>query len=204
MPDKRASNNVFIKGVIQEVAEVGIENTRTKAVAEYAGFSEATMYRLFATKEILLREAFLYIDRQVSGILTQSDYIRNPGDTPFELAIYDIWHDVFRYLLNHKKETIFLLRYRYSSLYTEEVRSKRQANDGGFNRVYELFKKHFGSSDQFCGRFLISYIFELTLWFSEKIITGKLEDNQDTERGIWLTISSVMNSGTLLQSAIYK
>lgn len=46
------------------VAKYGMENTRTKDVVDYAGFSEATMYKMFPSKEILLREAFLYIEEQ--------------------------------------------------------------------------------------------------------------------------------------------
>lgn len=197
MAYKRASDEIFIEGAVKTVAEVGIENMRTKHVADYAGFTEATMYRRFPSKEILLREAFLYIDKKISDILTQSSYIRNPGDTPFGLAVYAIWHEVFRYLTGHKEETIFLIRYRYSSLYTEEVRSKRQAYNGGFDEAYAVFEKHFGSSDRSYRGFLINYIFEMTLCFAEKIIAGKLEDNEDTEQGIWLAVSSAVKSWVL-------
>ena len=129
-------------------------------------------------------------------MLTQSAYIRNPDDTPFELAVYAIWHKVFRYLIEHKEETIFLIRYRYSSLYTEEVRSKRQAYNGGFDKAYAVFEKHLGSSERSYRGFLINYIFEMTLCFAEKIIAGKLEDNEDTEQEIWLAVSSAVNSLT--------
>ena len=202
MAYKRASDRLFIEGTIQTVAKIGIENTRTKDIADFAEFSEATMYRRFPTKEVLLREAFLCVDQRISSILTKSAYILNPGDTSFELAIYDIWHDVFRYLLKHKTETIFLIRYRYSSLYTEEVRSKRQAYNGGFDRVYTVFEKQFGCLDQSHREFLISYIFEMTLGFAEKIITGKLKDNQDTEQEIWSAISGAMNAWTSQHSGV--
>ena len=76
--------------------------------------------------------------------------------------------------LENKEETIFLIRYRYSSLYTEEVRSKRQAYNGGFDRAYAVFEKHLGSSDRSYRGFLINYIFEMTLCISEKIIAGKI------------------------------
>ena len=196
MAYRRSSDEIFIEGTIKTVAAIGIENMRTKHVADYAGFTEATMYRRFSSKEILLREAFLHIDKKVSAMLTQSAYIRNPDDTPFELAVYAIWHKVFRYLVEHKEETIFLIRYRYSSLYTEEVRSMRQAYNGGFDKAYAVFEKHLGSSERSYRGFLINYIFEMTLCFAEKIIAGKLEDNEDTEQEIWLAVSSAVNSLT--------
>lgn len=204
MAYRRASDEIFIEGTIKTVAAIGIENMRTKHDADYAGFTEATMYRRFSSKEILLREAFLYIDKKISSILTQSSYIRKPDDTPFELAIYAIWHKVFRYLIGHKEETIFLIRYRYSSLYTEEVRSKRQAYNGGFDKAYAVFEKHLGCSDCSYRGFLINYIFEMTLCFAEKIITGKIEDDKDTEERIWLAVSSAVKSWTLQQEAVIE
>ena len=181
---------MFIEGTIQTVAQIGIENIRTKHVADYAGFSEATMYRRFPTKEILLRDTFLYIDNQVSSILTQSPVIRDCGNERFESEVYAAWKKVYRYLIDHKEETIFLIRYRYSSLYTDNVRNMRQAYNGSFRKVYEAFGKRYGAGTPEFTSFLINYIFEMTLCFAEKVITGKLEDNEETERSIWMAVSS--------------
>lgn len=199
MAYRRATDAIFIEGAIKTVAKIGIENTRTKDVAEYAGFSEATMYRRFPTKEILLREAFLYIDKQVSSILTQSNYIRNPDDTSDDLTVYAIWNQVFRYLIEHNVETIFLIRYRYSALYTEEVRNMRQAYNGGFDKANLVFEKYLGSTDRLYTGFLIDYIFEMTLCFAEKIVSGKLEDNERIEQGVWLAVSSAVKAWVLQQ-----
>lgn len=196
MAYKRSSDEIFIEGTIKTVAAIGIENMRTKHVADYAGFTEATMYRRFPSKEILLREAFLNIDRKISSILTQSAFIRKPDDTTFELAIYAIWHKVFRYLVEHKDETIFLIRYRYSSLYTNEVRDMRQVYNGGLDRVYEVFEKHYGNAAHSYRGFLISYIFEMTLVFAEKVVTGKIEDSEATEESVWLAVSSAVDQLT--------
>ena len=204
MAYKRSSDEIFIKGTIKTVAEIGIENMRTKHVADYAGFTEATMYRRFSTKEILLRDAFLSVDKKISAVLTQSAFIRNPEKTPFELGVYAVWHKVYRYLIEHREETIFLIRYRYSSLYTEEVRNMRQAYNGEFDKAYEVFEKRFGKTEHFYRGFLINYIFEMTLGFAEKIITGKIEDDKDTEERIWLAVSSAVKSWTLQQEAVIE
>ena len=190
MSYRKAFDEMFIEGTIRTVAQIGIENTRTKHVADYAGFSEATMYRRFPTKEILLRDTFLYIDNQVSNILTQSPAIRDCGNERFEWEVYEAWKKIYRYLIDHKEETIFLIRYRYSSLYTDNVRNMRQAYNGSFRKVYEAFGKRYGAGTPESTSFLINYIFEMTLCFAEKVITGKLEDNEQTERSIWMAVSS--------------
>ncbi len=199
MAYKRAFDEIFIEGTIQTVAEIGIENTRTKNVADYAGFSEATMYRRFPSKEILLRETFLYIDKQISSFLTQSSFIRNPEENSFEHGIYGIWHKLYRYLIEHKEETLFLIRYRYSSLYTDEVRKLQQAYNGGFNQVYKTLDNYFGSENQEYRDFLINYIFEITLCFAGRIIEGRAEDDDDTECGVWLAVSNSVKSWTRQQ-----
>ena len=199
MAYKRASDELFIEGAIKAVAENGIENMRTKQVAGYAGFSEATMFRSFPSKEILLRDAFLYIDNQISNIVTKSAFIRNPGDTTLEHGMYAIWHKVYRYLIDNGNKTIFFIRYRCSSLYSDKVRNRRQAYNGGFDKAYAGFEKYLGSSDRSYRGFLINYIFEMTLCFAEKIIDGKLEDNEETEQGIWLAVSSAVKSWVLQQ-----
>ena len=192
MAYKRAMDEMFIEGAIRTVAAVGIENTRTKDVAEYTGFSEATLFRRFGTKEGLLKSTFLSIDKEISDILMESAYIRDPDDTPFELALYAIWRRVYHYLLEHRDETIFLIRYRYSSLYTDEVRSQREAYNGGFEKAYAVFEQHFGSFKHTYRGFLINYIFELTLCFAEKIITGKVENIPEVERSVWAAITAAL------------
>ena len=194
MANKRAYDEMFIEGTIKTVSEIGIENMRTKHVAEYAGFSEATMFKKFPSKEILLRDTFLYIDKRVSDLLTQSSFLRNPGNVPVELGFYATWRRIYRYLVEHKEETIFLIRYRYSSLYTDEVRNMRQAYSGRLDRVYDALEGYIGNVMPARRVFLANYIFEMTLGFAEKVITGKIEDSQDTEDLAWLAISGAAKS----------
>lgn len=201
MTSRRSSDEIFIEGTIKIVAAIGIENIRTKQVADYAGFTEQTMYRRFSSKEILLRETFLYIDKKVSSILTQSAYIRKPNDAPFELVAYAIWHKVYRYLINHREETLFLIRYRYSSLYTDEVRNMREAYNGGLDNACNVFEQNLGELGGMSWQTLIANIFELTLCYAEKIITGRLEDTKEMERSIWtVVINSIEDAKRITQT----
>ena len=195
MAYKRAFDDMFIKGAVYTVADVGIENTRTKDIANRTGFTEATMYRIFPTKETLLRESFLYLDKQISNILSQSAYILHPDNSPFELAVYAIWRKVYRYLLEHPEETIFLIRYRYSSLYTDEVRNMQEAFNGGLDRAYEVLSMEIGEPDDTSWPVLINNIFEMTLFFAEKVINGRLEDTAGTEAAIWSIVMSSLENG---------
>ena len=182
---KRASEEIFLQGAIRTAAEVGIENLRTKNVAKLAGFSESAMYKIFPTKEVLLRDTFLHIDRKISDLLIQNTLDRSADSLPFEMRARSIWRKVYRYLIEHREETLFLIRYRYSSLYTDEVRNRREAYNGNMDKVYAMFEHELGKTPGMSWQFLINSVFELTLCFAEKVITGRLEDTEDTEGSVW-------------------
>lgn len=189
MAIKRSSKQAFIDATIKCVAEGGLENLRTKQVAESAGFSEATLFKTFESKEELLEDTFLYVDKSLSDMMTQSVYFKS-GDVPFELALYTTWRKVYRRLVENRNETIFLIRFRYSSLYTLELRSRREAYNGGFDDVNKAMDEVMATEAGPYDGFLISYIFEMTLCFAEKIVSGKIADTEQTEYRLWAAINA--------------
>lgn len=189
MAVKRSSKQAFIDATIKCVAEGGLENLRTKQVAESAGFSEATLFKTFESKEALLEEAFLYVDKSLSDMMTQSVYFKSE-DVPFELALYTTWRKVYRRLLDRKEETIFLIRFRYSSLYTLGLRGRREAYNGGFDEVNKSLSGFMDVENSPYDGFLVSYIFEMTLCFAEKIVSGKIADTEQTEYRLWAAINA--------------
>lgn len=201
MAYRKAFDEVFIKGTIQTVAKLGIEKTRTKFIAEHAGFSEATMYKMFPSKEDLLRDTFLYLDKKIADMLRQGTNARNSCNEPSKSGLYAIWYRIYRYLLNHKEEALFMIRYRYSSLYTEEVSEMRKEYEGSYDKVYDLLDEQLGEIDEEVKNFLLNYAFEVTLCFVEKILSGKLEDDKEIESYIWLTVSNTARSWLLVREA---
>lgn len=202
MAIKKSSDAKFVEGAIRITAEVGIENLRTKQVADYAGFSEATLFRAFPSKENLLRHAFLHVDKEISDILISNSYLFNSEEMSFDQAVFTVWRKIYRRLIEEKEETLFLIRYRYSSLYNDDVRANRQAYNGSFEGAYDIIEQNMGSMTNSYRGFLLNYIFEMTLCFAEKIVTGRIQDAPDTERVIWAAISSAVREVTRGQKAI--
>lgn len=182
----------FIEGAIKQVAAVGIENVRTKQIAAYGEKSEATMYSHFRSKEELLREAFLVVDKRVSALLTENKYVTGEEKADFDKMVYEIWHGVYRYLIDNPEQTLFLIRYRYSAYYNDEVRARRQAYSGSFEKVYKYIDGIFLTPDTTYREFLINYIFELSLAFSEKIISGRVQDTPEMEERLWKAINGAV------------
>lgn len=194
MPKLKANEEMYFLSTIQIVAEAGLENLRTKDVALRTGFSEATLFRYFESKDQLLISTFTYVDRKLSDVfLNHLSYIAQAEVENFNEYLHLAWHDIFRYLIDNPDETIFLIRFRYSAMYTDEVRSLRQAYNGNFEEAYALFEKYFGKPRHTYRGFLINYIFEITLCFAEKVITGKLENTFESENNIWIAVQAAIS-----------
>lgn len=180
----------FIDATIKIVAQVGLENLRTKQIAGATGMSEATMYMHFGSKEEILNTTFLTLDRRFSDLLTKNKQVIAVmnGHCSLDAEAYGIWAKVYRYLVEHREETLFAIRYRYSSYYTDEIRRQRRAYSGDFDSVYRVLGKYFSETDIFYCGFIVNYVFELTLSFAEKIITGRMEDTPALQQHIWLGI----------------
>ena len=187
---KRISPMEFYDATIDAVAEVGLENFRTKMVGERTQYSEASLYNLFGNpgKDNMLCQTFLEVDRRTSAVLLESSHfaeLQNAPDTAAFLAVSRaIWEEMYDYLLSHKNETLFLLRFRYSALYPQ-VRSQRQAYNGAFAGVNELLRRLVGAPTNSYEGYLPGLAFELTLINAEKVVTGRLPETPELRDRVW-------------------
>lgn len=176
---------LLMESAIRLVAQNGLENTRTKQITDACEYAESTLYRYYKGKDDILLDAFLAVDRRVSALLDTYIHLAGGELKDFDRQVHSIWHIVYRYLIDHKEETLFLIRYRYSSYYTDEVRSRRRAHSGAFSVVYDQISQQFGIADIETSEFILNYSLEIMLCFAERIIAGRMPDNADTEQKIW-------------------
>ena len=184
----KATKELFLEKTIQAVAQVGMENLRTKMVADYAGFSEATMFRFFPDKDKMLCDTFLEVDRRVSEVFLNGFKPEEFETKSASEILHDSWLRIYSYLITHRDETLYLIRFRYSALYSDEIRAQRMAYNGAFNKPYEyLLKAGLLGKETYRG-FLINYLFEMTLCFAEKIVSGRLANSPEMEEQMWKAI----------------
>lgn len=186
----------LIASAVKTVAERGTEGVTTAVLARRAGCSEAMIYKCFEDKEDLIREAFRVLDERVSRIALENFSAIRADGSNFMEVVYSAWHKVYRYLLATPEEALFLIRYRYCSLYTDAVRSERLAYNGTFDKVHEMVESKFGASRATYRGFYINYALEITLSFAERVITGRLKDTQALESVVWKLVSDSI--GTFL------
>lgn len=188
--DKSIRKVSFVDATIKTVAQVGLENLRTKQIAAESGMSEATMYTHFGSKEEILNTTFLVLDQRFSDLLTKNKLVQTVLDGTCNLhdVAYEIWAKVYRYLIMHWEETMFVIRYRYSSYHTDEIRRMRRAYSGDFDDVYRIIGDYFSNPNLVSCEFSVDYAFEMTFSFVEKIISGRIEDTPEMQQRIWLGI----------------
>lgn len=184
----KATKELFLEKTIQAVAQVGMENLRTKMVADFAGFSEATMFRFFPDKDSMLCETFLEVDRRVSEVFLNDFDGDEFAHRPAGEILHDNWLRMYSYLISHKEETLYLIRFRYSALYTDRIRARRMAYNGAFEKPYECLLKVGVLGKETYRGFLINYLFEMTLCFAEKIVSGRLANSPEMEEQMWKAI----------------
>ena len=189
----KATKDVFIEKTLQTVAEVGMENLRTKMVADAAGFSEATMFRFFPDKDKMLCDTFLEVDRRVSEAFLKSFETKALAEHSVADVMHEVWFKMYAYLLSHREETLYLIRFRYSALYTDEIRIQRMAYNGAFDNAYAALVEKGGVSRETYRGFMLNYMFEMTLCFAEKIVTGRLQNSKEMENRLWEAVSAAAN-----------
>lgn len=180
----------YMTTAITLTAKYGIENVSVRRLANSMKMTEAALYRHYSGRDELLEKTFLATDSKLSDIFMQNFFVHGFSGEPFEEVIHQVWKVLYQYLLDHPEEALFLVRYRYSSLYIDEVRSMRKAYDGTFDKIYETFEANLGSHTQTYRGFLISNIFEVTLSFAEKVATGRMVADENLENMLWSFIKA--------------
>ncbi|MBR0140345.1 MAG: TetR/AcrR family transcriptional regulator [Firmicutes bacterium] len=190
----RVGKNRYIKETIEVTAEFGLENVTVRRISGKAGVSEAALYRHFKDKEDLINKTFLTIDEEVSEIFYDALMNRPDDGKPFEEVIFEAWKIVFDFLQKEKSKTLFLIRYRYSSLFTDEIRKERVLCSSSYDPLCKLLADNLGGSPDYYRNFAVAYVFELCVLFSEKILMGRLERSPELEASLWKFMLNIIPS----------
>lgn len=187
MARKKAFDEMFLNATVMTAADVGIEFLRTKQVAELAGFSEATLFRAFETKEDLLCSTFLWIDRELMQILNMIGEARGEDGCVPPNALQTVWERLCGHLFSRRERAKYWIRFRYSSLYTDEIKEKREQCNSD---VREALSKTFGGLTAEQTEMLLQYVLEMTVFLAEKSDCEQVSELQQTQSCIWAAASA--------------
>lgn len=105
----------LISAAIKVIAENGLENTATNMICAESGINVAYIYRFFESKEDLIAKSFEYVDDEFLGVILENFHVLNYYSIDFEMRCRVLFMKCWDFLMTHKEQTVFYVRYYYSS-----------------------------------------------------------------------------------------
>lgn len=114
----------LIDSTIQVVAEGGLDKATTKGIAASANLNEAYIYRLFDSKEDLLKKAFLQCNERMGDVFIQGFREGEAQYSELESIHRRVLQTFWNFLLDNREECLFFVRYYYSPYFQKNARQE--------------------------------------------------------------------------------
>ncbi len=187
-PDDTKTRIIF--ATMKAVRQYGLEGVRIQNVSELAGISPGALYRHFDSKEQLLVECFIYIDRQAAAIFDHLMF------NPFTMltnpmgAVKALWLPYFRFWVAHPDETVFYHRFRDSAFFPEYDRTRDVTYFESFVENVRIFRKVFPSLVEMNQDLLWLHVLTSTVMYAKYVVEGILPNNQETEETVFQLLTT--------------
>lgn len=116
---------MLIDSTIHVVATEGIHRATTKAISTHSGINEAYIYRFFADKDDMLKEAFAYLDEEMVSAIMRCLPIMDKVDIEFKERGRLFFHKLWEHLIGNREKCSFFIKYYYSQHYDSYPTAER-------------------------------------------------------------------------------
>lgn len=117
----------MLEATMDIVAEKGLEGFSMKQVSNRIGVSEALLYKYFDTKDNLLYQCFLLVNREIAGLFVG---VKTPAawNIPGRIRfVHQQWERYFRFMVGNGSRSLFYYAYR-DSAYLQSILMKNNAD----------------------------------------------------------------------------
>ena len=175
----------IIAAAIKAVRQYGLEGARIQNISELAELSPGALYRYFDSKEQLMLECFLYVDRQAAAIFEHLDF--NPLKMLVDPmgAIKTLWQPYFRFWIARPDETVFYHRFRDSASFPQYDKTRDTAYFNTFVGMVRAFLNAFPALRQIDQDLLWHHVLTSTVMYAKYVVEGGLPDTPKTEETIF-------------------
>lgn len=188
------SRQRVMEATMDIVALQGMSGLNMRQVADQAGIKAATIYNYFESKDQLLYECFLLVNRQIAGLFENCEKSEKAakGTKIIDFA-HNHWVRYFRFMVANGNRSLFYYSYRESShLHEILIRNNETvANDmKGFSELFEpllsMGLKAKGMDEDFFWLFVL----EGTGNFVKRIIRDSREISDEEIEQIWKLLTN--------------
>lgn len=175
---------------MKAVRQYGLEGMRIQNVSDLADISPGALYRYFESKEQLIVETFVYVDKQVARIFENLKL--NPVTMVVDPlgAVKNLWLPYFRFWVAHPDETVFYHRFRDSVFFPKYDKTRDVTYFNTFVGMVHLFKKVFSGLDKINQDLLWLHVLTSTVMYAKYVVEGTLPNNQETEDTIFQLLTT--------------
>ncbi len=174
------SQEQLINSAIKCVSKHGLEGTRTQMIAKDAGLSEAMIFKLFGSKDNLLRTCFETVDKQIASLFDGLKFgTAQIKDNP-ETAVFLLWSQYFKWLIAHKEETLFYFAYRTASGFQEFEKTRKAPWFEDFVAIFYAFDGEYNLQERVSPTILWTQVLTVTQLYAKLVIEGALPSDDAT------------------------
>ena len=176
---------LLMESAVRVVAREGMEKTTTKAIAAEAKLNEAYIYKCFAGKDELLREALCAEDKRLVDLLVQTLPVLKMPEFSVKERAFLLWKKSWDFILSVPDDCIFYIRYYYSAScrvfsYEKHLNCYRPIVDA----ARRIFKSNTNLT------MLLHQIFSTMLFFAYRVMEREMEQNEKTASWVFEQIYS--------------
>ncbi len=179
------SSDQIIASAIKCVSIHGLSGTRTQMIAKESGLSEAMIFKLFGSKDELLRVCFETVDKEIAALFNGLKFgMAQIKDNP-ETAVYLLWTQYFKWLISHKEETLFYFAYRTTPFFQEFEKTRKAPWFEDFVAIFYAFDGEYGLYEKISPTILWTQVLTVTQLYAKLVIEGAIPSDEATIQSIF-------------------
>ncbi|MBQ1887639.1 MAG: helix-turn-helix transcriptional regulator [Firmicutes bacterium] len=171
----------YYRSVMEIASETGLGNLTVRTISARMGVTEAALYRHFPGKEVLLKESYVRAERELWEHFMKTLLINGFSQRSFEEILDTVWKATFDYLQGDPALTVFMHRYRASSLHTRDVQEQSILRSDAFAPVFRIFSGNLGELPDKERAASLDAAMEICLVYINRVLRGDLSRDQSTD-----------------------
>lgn len=187
-----ATELAFLETTIDIVAEKGLDGFSMKQVTNRVGKAEALLYKYYGTKDNLLMQCFLSINRQIAQLFNGVYLPENYSSKDLPTLFHNQWERYFWFMVDNGNRSLFYYAYRESTYLKRVLMSNNPtvANDmNAFMTLVGNMLKETKLSSEIPTDYIWLYLLEGTGTFVKQAIRGGMSHEEIDVESIWKLLS---------------
>lgn len=170
----------LIDSTIHVVANEGIHKTTTKAISTHSGINEAYIYRFFADKDDLLKNAFAHLDDEMTAAILRFVPVMGMTDMKIEDRCWAFFSKYWAFLLGNLEKCSFFIKYYYSQHYDSYPRDERAR---AYQKVVDCFTPAFKEGTDVWA--MLNHILDVVFCNLVKVLRSELPSDDSTAEMVY-------------------